>query len=584
MPAMGRGTSGLRKLAGRTIAAYVRMAATVVIAVVVRICLDCIGIILTGQEAEEAGFWFAHCRRDGRCVLAGIVLFFVSLTGCSVFAWSCQEWITDPTRNPYARRFSFEVVVDAATWIPISVVVGKTNAMVEWFMDIAKDRHQAAPVLASSVALLLTLSCALLTHLIMKHCSDVQQSAQEKEGGWRGFGKFFLLTTLYCLGWAVGWSNWELVISLVDAFDMRGMAAMVIVPLLLLSTCFYLRYGPEPIIPDPRLQQLCYNHGYSSSLRRALVSYVVYSCVVFIVMCCCDPTYGILIILAQKAYHSVSEVSDARALVVLCALASTVTLLAALGSAAITWAMDVDEFSSMKLSRSVHKACQRMVTDRRSHFGMRLAQVLEDGSDARFVQEREMHAFREPSDASIGSPPDSDDGAEEPGPDGSAGDSLTLAPVAVRMPYVELPDPDEENTGSPSSPSGHVRMELASERQLRLNPRAISRGLCASVLAYDVLGLVVCFQWGMIVVRMYSVVFGHLAGIHDALYMVSCVVYAVTVVVGVSRFVFAFFPSATEESKCRDFAVCPGDDVQSGLPGLDIGSVFQRLGAGLLRA
>jgi hypothetical protein len=127
------------------------MAATVVIAVVVRICLDCIGIILTGQEAEEAGFWFAHCRRDGRCVLAGIVLFFVSLTGCSVFAWSCQEWITDPTRNPYARRFSFEVVVDAATWIPISVVVGKTNAMVEWFMDIAKDNRRAAPVLSSAV-------------------------------------------------------------------------------------------------------------------------------------------------------------------------------------------------------------------------------------------------------------------------------------------------------------------------------------------------------------------------------------------------------------------------------------------------
>lgn len=574
-------------MARRTISAYVRMAATVVIAVVVRICLDCVGIILTGQEAEEAGFWFAHCRRDGRCVLAGIVLFIVSLTGCSVFAWSCQEWITDPTRNPYARRFSFEVVVDAATWIPISVVVGKTNAMVEWFMDIAKDNHRAAPVLSSSVAVLLTLSCALLTHLIMKHCNDVQSSAQEKEGGWRGFGKFFLLTTLYCLGWAVGWSNWELVISLVDAFDMRGMAAVVIVPLLLLSTCFYLRYGPEPIIPDPRLQQLCYSHGYSNSLRRALVSYVVYSCVVFIVMCCCDPTYGILIILAREAYHSVSQVFDARALVVLCALASVVTLLAALGSAAITWAMDVDEFSSMKLSRSVHKACQRMVTNRRSHFDMRLAQVLEDGSDARFVQECEMRA-RELSGprAPTGSPPDSDDGAEEPGglDDGVAADSLAPAPTAARALYVELPDPDEETAGSPTSPSGHVRMELASERQLRLNPRAISRGLCASVLAYDVLGLVVCFQWGMIVVRTYSVVFGHLAGIHDALYMVSCVVYAVTMVVGVSRFVFAFFPSAAEESKCRDFAACLADDAQSGLPGLDVGSVFQRLGAGLLRA
>ncbi|CAK0805431.1 unnamed protein product, partial [Prorocentrum cordatum] len=134
------------------------------------------------------------------------------------------------------------------------------------------------------------------------------------------------------------------------------------------------------------------------------------------------------------------------------------------------------------------------------------AEVLEDGSDARFVQECEMRA-RELSGprAPTGSPPDSDDGAEEPGglDDGVAADSLAPAPTAARALYVELPDPDEETAGSPTSPSGHVRMELASERQLRLNPRAISRGLCASVLAYDVLGLVVCFQWGMIVVRTY---------------------------------------------------------------------------------
>jgi len=114
---------------------------------------------------------------------------------------------------------------------------------------------------------------------------------------------------------------------------------------------------------------------------------------------------------------------------------------------------------------------------------------------------------------------------------------------------------------------------VESERQLRLNPRAISRSLCASVLAYDVLGLVVCFQWGMIVVRMYSVVFGHLAGIHDALYVISCVVYAVTVMVGVTRFVFAFFPSDAEESKCRDFVACPAAADGSA----DGESIFQRL-------
>ena len=35
--------------------------------------------------------------------------------------------------------------------------------------------------------------------------------------GLRGFLRFFLLATITCLGWAVAWSNWELVLSLMDA-------------------------------------------------------------------------------------------------------------------------------------------------------------------------------------------------------------------------------------------------------------------------------------------------------------------------------------------------------------------------------
>eukprot|EP00434_Breviolum_minutum_P002075 symbB.v1.2.001835.t1/scaffold77.1/size347087/6 len=44
-------------LAKRTIVAYIRMAATVIIAVVVRLCLDCVGLILTRQDALSASFW-----------------------------------------------------------------------------------------------------------------------------------------------------------------------------------------------------------------------------------------------------------------------------------------------------------------------------------------------------------------------------------------------------------------------------------------------------------------------------------------------------------------------------------------------
>ncbi|CAE7873572.1 unnamed protein product [Symbiodinium microadriaticum] len=78
----------LRVLAGRTIVAYIRLASTVIVAVVMRLCLDCAGLIITGQDAAQAGFWFAHCHKDGACVLTGILLFFVSLAACSLFGTS----------------------------------------------------------------------------------------------------------------------------------------------------------------------------------------------------------------------------------------------------------------------------------------------------------------------------------------------------------------------------------------------------------------------------------------------------------------------------------------------------------------
>jgi len=527
---------GFLELVGKTVVAYVRMSSTVVIAVVFRLCLDCIGIILTAQEPTAIYFWFAHCNKDGTCVLTGVCLFFVSLLLCSVFAWSCQDWITDAKRNPLARSFSFAIVVEAAVWVPISVVVGKTNALVEWFMHTAKDNRVQA-LLSSALAALLTTSCALVTHVSMKYCRSVAGSALVKEAGWAGFGKFFLLATLYCLGWAVGWSNWELVLSLMDALEPgRSMhnamlAAGVITAFLILSTCFYLKYGPEPIIPDPQLQQLCYKHGYSSSLRRSFVSYVVYSCVVLLVMCCCDPKYGILLILAREVYADASSVFDAKALLVLCALQCLVTLVAAVCSAAITWAMEVDAGSSMRLSRSVHDNCRQMVSRRRSNFEALLTRVLEDGSDARLMQSRELQ--RAPAPLEV----DEFDGGEDAMPVSEADESAGPPVPQCNYSLLDVDLPDYEGLS-----------EIDSERQLKLDPGSISRLLCLSVLIYDVLGFVVCFMWGAIALRMYSVLFGRLAGMHKALYAFSCILYAGGVSVALSRFVFVLFPSGEELS------------------------------------
>eukprot|EP00927_Polykrikos_kofoidii_P040980 TRINITY_DN34923_c0_g1_i1.p1 TRINITY_DN34923_c0_g1~~TRINITY_DN34923_c0_g1_i1.p1 ORF type:complete len:569 (-),score=92.71 TRINITY_DN34923_c0_g1_i1:45-1751(-) len=532
----------------KTFIAYMRMSATVVIAVVIRLCLDCFGIILTNQDAAAASFWFAHCRRDGACVFAGIILFFTSLFGCSLFAWSCQDWLTDPYKNPYARSFSFALILDASTWIPISVVVGKTNALVEWFMDMAKDDLLQA-LLSSLIAAALTITCAILTHLTMKYCRDVQGSLDVKEAGWSGFGKFFLLASLYCFGWAVGWSNWELVMSLLDAVEPgRSMhdamlSAGVISAFLFLSTCVYLRFGPEPIIPDPQLQKLCYNHGYSSSIRRALVSYVVFTCVVALVMCFCDPNYGFLIVFTQKVlYDRTSSTDDLEALLILCGLSCVVTGFAAMLSAGITWAMQVDEFSSMKLSRSVHNSCQRMISSRRSKYETLLTQVMGDGSDVRFLeaQGREMQNMQ-PSVHSDFVNDNLDDMSE----DGEIGENF-------------LTSDHDKSTGLLAPSCNYNRLDfdigakedlsdVDSERQLWLDPGAISRTLCASVLIYDVLGLVVCFLWGMIALRFYTVVFGRLASLHDILYVLTCLIYAGCVVVSLPWVAAHLFPSEKEK-------------------------------------
>ncbi|CAE7284270.1 unnamed protein product [Symbiodinium natans] len=512
----------LRALAGRTIVAYVRLASTVIVAVVMRLCLDCAGLIITGQDAAQAGFWFAHCHKDGACVLTGILLFFVSLAACSLFGWACQDWIADPKKNPLARKFSFNIVIEAAAWIPISVSVGKTNALVEWFMGIAQDNLLQA-LLSSCIAALLTLSCALMTHLAMKYCRGV---ANRKGQGLRGFLRFFLLATITCLGWAVAWSNWALVLSVVDALEPSRsdqlVVAAVIAVWLVLSVCFYLRFGPEPIIPDPQLQQLCYSHGYSSSVQRSFVSYIVYSCVVCLVMACCDPTYGLLIVLASHVYSSTSSMFDAQAWLVLCSLAIVVTLLGALCSAAITWIFKVDEFSSMRLSRSVNDACSKMVTRRRVEFGEMLSRVQKAGSDACLVEESEL--------SNLEDIPLDEDGEEE---------DFKGSIATPRCKYASMPS-DEEAV-----------LEVESERQLQLNPGAISSAICVSVLIYDVLGFVVCFQWGMLVVRGYSVAFGSLAMRHWALYAASCVVYASAVTVATTRLVMIFFASP-EEHACKE--------------------------------
>lgn len=127
--------------------------------------------------------------------------------------------------------------------------------------------------------------------------------------------------------------------------------------------------------------------------------------------------------------------------------------------------------------------------------------------------------------------------------DGNASDdeavSSELAAVEPAAPYQRLDDAPVD------------KEELDEIRQLRLDPGVISNSVCVCVLLYDVLGLVVCFIWGMIALRLYSVSFGFVAKINNALYILSCIAYGAIIIISLSRAVFVFFPSE-EEMQFRD--------------------------------
>jgi len=548
------------KIASRTLTAYVRMSATVVIAVVVRMCLDCIGIILTGQDPTALTFWFSHCsgERQGACVAMGISIFVASLLGCSAFAWGVQDWIKDPLRNPRARYHSFDVVLEAATWVPISVVVGKTNALVDWLMDVTEnDLIQA--LVGSLVAAVITGICTLLTHVAMKHCRSVAD--QSSKAGMAGFAKFVLLATLYCLGWAVGWSNWKLVLSMMDALEPGTsvhntvLAGAVISAFLVVAVCFYLRFGPEPIIPDPELQQICYHHGFSGSIRRSLISYAVYSCTVFMVLALSDSTYGFIHVLRKKFYTLGGQTDTAAAMhekiliaSALGMMACLVTALSVLTSATITKTTEVDQSSSMRLSRSVCDARKLMITSQLMVAPSELLTMRNSRGIEEDVALDEMIASA-PSDDLVCE----DIGGSSPSVTGRSsaggGDDAAGCPRGATIKYDVVAKDMERQVSEPTcdySPLDLDEFGSSSSSGSGRGSHHISRTVCGAVLVYDVLGLVVCYQWGTFAFRLYGMLFGPIAGIHNALYFSTVVCYAAATIYLLTRFVWRYFPSPEE--------------------------------------
>lgn len=476
----------LKALISQTFVVYVRTSSTVVIAVVFRLLLDCIGIIITHQSPGKVGFWFAHCHGDGTCVFSGVVLYFASLILCTLFSWSCHGWITDHNKNPYTKVYSFAIIVDAANcWIPMQVVIGKTNAAVEWFMNTSRGDVMQV-LLSSIVTVLLTSCCALLTHSAMKYCDAIAHARVTR--GVAGFGKTLILNFLHSLAWAAGWSGWHMVLSFMVALETKhhkNLVPVVMCACLFLTTSFYLTYGPEPIIPDPNLQRHCYSGGgYSKSMRRSFMSYFTQQCIIFTIMCCCDADYGILYTLAQFIYPSFGSTYDIKALPVHCWLACTITFIFALLSAMITWTTNVGSESSSRLSLSI--STERLIP-----------------SGGQRMEMEDYHA--------------ADDWSYE--------------------------DDRSSSTYPCRDTSGHLEMKSTPEVSV---DGTIPKTVRASVLIYNVAGLVVCGQWGAIAMRAYTLFFGYMASYNNTFYILTVLIYATAMTVSMSYFVRTFFPSSAE--------------------------------------
>jgi len=298
-----------------------------------------------------------------------------------------------------------------------------------------------------------------------------------------------------------------MVMAFIDALEpgktVHSTALCVIVVSLcfIMSTCFYLRFGPEPVIPDPELQQICYKHGYAKSIWRSLRSWLVYSSLVFIIMCATDARYGLLRVLAVSLDFDVASVWDGKALLDLGALALVGTVVASLCSTAITRLTSVDIETSMKLSRSAYEARSRLCERSRSE-----AELL--------GYEQMMKDASEPLDS------------EEP--------FKLKCEYSVRETEIIISQADSDGSEDFS------RDEVSGGAYF-------SRAVGASVLFYDTIAFVVCIIWGKVAIQAFGTLLGTIAELHWLLYILCTLLYAAGITAGCARICWCLFPSSGEQ-------------------------------------
>lgn len=273
---------------GRTWVQYARMSGTVISAVLVRLMMDAFAIVFAGLDAEHENFWFGNCRRTS-CVIMGLIELSMAVVCASAFVWSWHEHLAD---SKLSRHVSLGLIIAAAEWTPISMLVAKTNMVMGYMIDGFHITPRGF-LEAMIFALTLNAAAAAFTHYNL-------QDRQERTLNPRGFWKFTLLLILYALSWGVGWAYWDATLRLLQAFktspESSGhVARLVIFGVMLIATFTYLRFGPEPVVPQRGPES-------SASFSRSWTSFMVYSSVVLLVMGLSDPSYGMLHLSCQYLY------------------------------------------------------------------------------------------------------------------------------------------------------------------------------------------------------------------------------------------------------------------------------------------
>ncbi len=467
-----------------------------VVASVARMFLDAVGIVLAGETPKAVGFWFGHCQDNSRCVAIGLSEFFLAWVASSYFVWRYHEVLVDRSCNPYANFMSWQIIIGAAEWLPMSIMVGKVNMLIEY------GHFSVSAIVNPIIVVMVTLTFSYLAYAVMKYTQNTYSPG--------AYAPFAFLHLIYCLGFATGFSWWTIVRSFIDFFpDWDWLRSIVCIGIIGFAARFYLTYGPEPIIPriDSQIQV--------TSFRRSIRSFLVYSSMILIVMSLVEPSHGLLKMLVSQFHdYQFPDQLDFLALFTMLTLAILMVAFGSFLSSVIASRLENVNVGSISMSRS-----QMERSSIRGH-NARLVSVPEH---------EPMELNTSISNSNVN--PNNIDISTD-----SCGNTDNFEVIDLDTSVVEV------------SPVGVQEQE----------GQEISRLECLSVLTYDTLSFAAGSLWAYFILGTFAVLCSGFINTRPVLYIVCAFLYFVLFFLAVGRVCRVYFP--TPEERVEDEAQFERDE------------------------